>query len=45
MGIVDMPSQIKIGQIPMNCDAIYVLDGGLHDEKGGDKKQNGWRIK
>jgi hypothetical protein len=24
---------------------LYVLDGGLHDEKGGNRKQNGWRVK
>jgi len=45
MGIVDMPSEIKINEIPKNCDALYVLDGGLHDEKGGTTKQNGWRVK
>lgn len=45
MGIVDMPSEIKVNQIPKNCDAVYILDGGLHDEKGGDKTQNKWRVK
>jgi hypothetical protein len=24
---------------------LYVLDGGLHDERGGNRKQNGWRPK
>ncbi len=31
MGIIDMPTSLKFNQIPGNCDAIYILDGGLHD--------------